>query len=401
MEALRAGKSCSSHHFSALLGFPDRRLLRHNRYLPHRTSSFQKSSSFCTAQLPPPLSAVLATAAHACDRRLELGFAVGSEVVPHPAKMEKGGEDAFFVSSYNGGVLGVADGVSGWAEENVDPALFARELMEHAAAAVGNEEVKNCPRQLIAKAHEATSTIGAATVIVAILERKDGILHIANVGDCGLRLVRKGKIVFATSTQQHYFDCPYQLSSEAGAQTSEDAMVYNIEVMEGDTIIMGSDGLFDNVYDNDIETTIGIFGGSDKDSAQRTASALALLASQHAKDVKYESPYSQEAILQGNDLPFWKKILGQKLTGGKLDDITVLIAHVVDADTLPKDETQSSKHEMDAATLLEDVTQSSKHAVDAETLISNEAESLKTEHNFSVQEEENGLKSLPEEQIAP
>lgn len=73
----------------------------------------------------------------------------------------------------------------------------------------------------------------------------------------------------------------------------------------------------------------------------------------------------------------------------------------MDADTLPKDETQSSKHEMDAETLLEDVTQSSKHAVDAETLISNEAESLKTEHNFSVQEEENGLKSLPEEQIAP
>lgn len=28
-------------------------------------------------------------------------------------KVEKGGEDAFFVSSHNGGVIGVADGVSG------------------------------------------------------------------------------------------------------------------------------------------------------------------------------------------------------------------------------------------------------------------------------------------------
>lgn len=29
-------------------------------------------------------------------------------------KVEKGGEDAFFVSSYNGGVIAVADGVSGY-----------------------------------------------------------------------------------------------------------------------------------------------------------------------------------------------------------------------------------------------------------------------------------------------
>lgn len=28
-------------------------------------------------------------------------------------KVDRGGEDAFFVSSYNGGVIAVADGVSG------------------------------------------------------------------------------------------------------------------------------------------------------------------------------------------------------------------------------------------------------------------------------------------------
>lgn len=28
--------------------------------------------------------------------------------------MERGGEDAFFVSSYNGGIIAVADGVSGY-----------------------------------------------------------------------------------------------------------------------------------------------------------------------------------------------------------------------------------------------------------------------------------------------
>lgn len=37
---------------------------------------------------------------------------------------------------------------------------------------------------------------------------------------------------------------------------------------EGDTIVMGSDGLFDNVYDLEIESTLRIFTISDQESAQ-------------------------------------------------------------------------------------------------------------------------------------
>jgi serine/threonine protein phosphatase PrpC len=60
--------------------------------------------------------------------------------------------------------------------------------------------------------------------IVAILDRS-GTLHVANVGDCGLRILRSGKVVFATSPQQHYFDCPYQFSSSEGGQSASDAAV--------------------------------------------------------------------------------------------------------------------------------------------------------------------------------
>lgn len=100
--------------------------------------------------------------------------------------------------------------------------------------------------------------------IIAMLE-KNGIMKIANVGDCGLRVIRKGtslsivllpisnitrilqpyvfvfspfiqvilwllmqigQVVFSTSPQEHYFDCPYQLSSEASGQTYLDATVW-------------------------------------------------------------------------------------------------------------------------------------------------------------------------------
>ncbi|XP_058075473.1 probable protein phosphatase 2C 1 isoform X7 [Magnolia sinica] len=153
---------------------------------------------------------------------------------------------------------------------------------------------------------------------------KNGTLKIANVGDCGLRVLRKGQVVFSTSPQEHSFDCPYQLSSEVVGQTYQDAMVCSVQLMEGDTIVMGSDGLFDNVFDNEIVSTISRFR-----DASEGAKALAELASNHSKDINFDSPYSLEARSRGFDVPLWKKVVGMKLTGGKLDDITVIVGHVV------------------------------------------------------------------------
>ncbi|KAK1312220.1 putative protein phosphatase 2C 1 [Acorus calamus] len=185
----------------------------------------------------------------------ESSFYFGTHLIPHPKKIDKGGEDAFFVSNYNGGVLAIADGVSGWAERNVDPALFSQELIMNASHLVEDEEVNYDPQILLRKAHAATSSIGSAAIIVAMLE-KSGILKVASVGDCGLRVVREGQEIFSMPPQEHYFDCPYQLSSEIITQTYRDAMVCNLELLEGDTIVMGSDGLFDNVYDHEIVSTI-------------------------------------------------------------------------------------------------------------------------------------------------
>lgn len=60
-----------------------------------------------------------------------------------------------------------------------------------------------------------------------------------------------------------------------------------------------------------------------------------------ADDPEYSSPYIQEALSQGLDLPWWEKVMKTKivdgrlqvgqLSGGKLDDITVLVARVTEA----------------------------------------------------------------------
>jgi protein phosphatase PTC7 len=96
--------------------------------------------------------------------------------------------------------------------------------MAHTSTFLKDEEVNHDPQLLLMKAHAATTSVGSATVIIAMLE-KTGILKIASVGDCGLKVIRKGQVMFSTCPQEHYFDCPYQLSSEAIGQTYLDALV--------------------------------------------------------------------------------------------------------------------------------------------------------------------------------
>ncbi|GFP89708.1 probable protein phosphatase 2c 26 [Phtheirospermum japonicum] len=117
-------------------------------------------------------------------------------------------------------------------------------------------------------------------------------------------------VIFSTSPQEHYFDCPYQLSSEASGQTFLDATMTTVELMEEDTVVMGSDGLFDNIFDREIISVVrSCVDVSD------AAKAIANLAHGHSMDSNYDSPYSQEARAQGFDVPWWKKIMRKKLTG--------------------------------------------------------------------------------------
>ena len=48
----------------------------------------------------------------------------------------------------------------------------------------------------------------------------------------------------------------------------------------------------------------------------QAAGALAGLASQHAADKKFRSPYTEEAKRQGYDLPWWEKVMTASFDDG-------------------------------------------------------------------------------------
>lgn len=90
-------------------------------------------------------------------------------MIPHPEKVAKGGEDAYFT---NKSFLAVADGVGGWIELGIDPGLYSKELCLHMKNVVEKDETKYLPnpKQLIIDIKNLTKAQGSTTVCVAVMD---------------------------------------------------------------------------------------------------------------------------------------------------------------------------------------------------------------------------------------
>lgn len=92
--------------------------------------------------------------------------------------------------------------------------------------------------------------------------------------------------------------------------------VFTIPVAPGDAIIAGTDGLFDNLYNNEI-TAVVVHAMRAGLGPQVTAQKIAALARQRAQDRDRQTPFSTAA-----------QDAGFRYYGGKLDDITVVVSYI-------------------------------------------------------------------------
>eukprot|EP01052_Picozoa_sp_SAG31_P046914 SAG31_NODE_9164_length_1323_cov_2.422386_2_plen_108_part_00 len=86
------------------------------------------------------------------------GLSAGWCMLPHPEKVHKGGEDAVFTQR---AVVGVADGVGGWAAQGVDPGLYSKALMRAAAQAAAASEPRDArPTAILRQAFDVVGSPG-------------------------------------------------------------------------------------------------------------------------------------------------------------------------------------------------------------------------------------------------
>lgn len=195
------------------------------------------------------------------------------------------GEDAFFVSRVGNRIsdhqegnaeavaFAVADGVGGWTESRVDPADFSHGIcgyMAHTAQTWHEPAEALRPKSLLQAGYDAvvddpTIRAGGSTASVGVA-LPDGRVELANLGDSGSVLLRKAAVHSYSVPQTHGFNTPFQLSvipPRMRAQANvfggafledfpEDASVTNVQMQHGDVLMLATDGVFDNLNNQDI-----------------------------------------------------------------------------------------------------------------------------------------------------
>jgi len=249
-------------------------------------------------------------------------FSAGANI-PHPKKAHRGGEDAYLVSPPTHSTIAVADGVGSWDKKGVNPKHFAEQILSTTYEFIKSGEKD--PKIALTKGFAQTVQIGSATVCLGILH-PDGIFSVANIGDSGFLVIRNGKILLDSEEQQHEFNYPYQLGRDEhgqphGTDLPEDAETYRLRLEVGDIIVMGSDGLLDNLWPKQI---VEIVNANMDESASQLAHTLAAEASKEAEGTTNYVPFYHRAKQEG--------VHYSSYTGGKMDDITAIVAYVGEED---------------------------------------------------------------------
>lgn len=262
---------------------------------------------------------LLALAAGALSARQMLGFEHSASNIPSDEKKDKGGEDSWYVNDY---LLSVADGVGGWNLQGVDPAKYSRKLEANVKLYFARDEsgYRANPKRLMEIAAQNDKETGSSTFVIATIDPEEPKLRVGFLGDSGYMIVRRNaagvaEVNYRSTEQQHKFNFPFQCGTNGDPISS--ALEFTHDIQPNDLVIMATDGLWDNVFDNEI---INIVEEHKSSQLQQITDAIANFAYKKSKDKKFMSPFAKGAIQAG-----------YRFAGGKEDDITVVAGIVREA----------------------------------------------------------------------
>lgn len=236
-------------------------------------------------------------------------------------------------------MVGVADGVGGWAEIGIDSGLFSRELMHNANSVLqefnrkyGKDAMDT--KEVLCEAFRRTKSMGTSTA--CLIGVNSGRIVASNLGDSGFCLLRRDapffgtgkyqktpltstdspvnapspsstgssrkqqrdsrrwRLVYQTTEQTHYFNCPFQLGTNS-QDKPQDAQYLSVPCQRGDLIVAATDGLFDNMFIDELIHAVEL----TEDNLMKEIDQEKDNANKFANENRAQSPSSVTADTEG------------------------------------------------------------------------------------------------------
>jgi serine/threonine protein phosphatase PrpC len=202
-------------------------------------------------------------------------------------RVREGNEDAFVVEPP---LYAVADGMGGARAGEVASQLALATIteMQKAGTASLEDEVREANRIVFARAGEDERYAGMGTTLTAVLASPEAI-HLAHVGDSRAYLLRAGalrqltrdhtlveRMVQAgeiTPTEADVHPHRNVLLRALGTEPKVEVDADDVGLLEGDRILLCSDGLTTMVAEDQILTILGATVGQPQDAADRLVRA--------------------------------------------------------------------------------------------------------------------------------
>lgn len=140
------------------------------------------------------------------------------------------------------------------------------------------------------------------------------LLYVTNLGDSQVLVIRprEQKVLYKSTEQWHWFDCPRQLGTNSPDTPRNNAAMDTVEIEENDVVLAMSDGVIDNLWEHEIVSSvinsiqrwesgqISKIPGDNKGAGMRfVAEELMRAARVIAQDPYAECPFMERAVEDG------------------------------------------------------------------------------------------------------
>jgi protein phosphatase PTC7 len=116
---------------------------------------------------------------------------------------------------------------------------------------------------LLCKSHQLVQdrqVYGSSTVCMLTLNKSSFVLNTLNLGDSGYLIIRDNQVFYKSVAQSHRYNAPFQIGCtppelfeiDLYRDMPEDSICLQHSLKTGDFLLLSSDGLFDNLYEDEI-----------------------------------------------------------------------------------------------------------------------------------------------------